>query len=160
MEGAVVMGCDEPLARGGGAVERVGVVWFGANRACWRAFRHGQVCYWRAGGRRGCHGVVTSGAKHGGTEGDTLRRFLQISGRGGTAGTGKHGLTLTGGQVVAGSNPVSPTKEVAGERRFRSPPASPFVVPGGGMYSNPIHIPSVPMRPSTAARAVSSEVCP
>ena len=24
---AVVMGCDEPLARGGGAVERVGAVW-------------------------------------------------------------------------------------------------------------------------------------
>ena len=34
---AVVMGCDEPLARG--VVERVGAVWFGANRAGWRAFR-------------------------------------------------------------------------------------------------------------------------
>ena len=29
---AVVTVCDEPLARGGGAVERVGAVWFGANR--------------------------------------------------------------------------------------------------------------------------------
>ena len=35
-------------------------------------------------GSGGCHGVVTSGAKHGGTEADALRRFLQISGRGGT----------------------------------------------------------------------------
>jgi hypothetical protein len=39
MEGDVVTGCDEPLARGGGAVERVGPDWFGANRAGRRAFR-------------------------------------------------------------------------------------------------------------------------
>ena len=31
---------------------------------------------------------VTSGAKHGGTEGDTLRRFLQVGGRGGTGWDG------------------------------------------------------------------------
>ena len=36
----------------------------------------------------GCHGVVTSGAKHGGTQGDTLRRFLQVGGRGGTGWDG------------------------------------------------------------------------
>ena len=36
-------------------------------------------------GGGGCHGVVTSGAKHGGTQGDTLRRFLQVGGRGGTS---------------------------------------------------------------------------
>jgi len=41
---------------------------------------------WRASA--GCHGVVTSGAKHGGTEGDTLRRFLQVGGRGGTCWAG------------------------------------------------------------------------
>jgi hypothetical protein len=39
-------------------------------------------------GSGGCHGVVTSGAKHGGTEADALRRFLQISGRGGTGWDG------------------------------------------------------------------------
>jgi len=39
-------------------------------------------------GSGGCHGVVTSGAKHGGTEGDTLGRFLQVSGRGGTGWDG------------------------------------------------------------------------
>ena len=39
-------------------------------------------------GRRRCHGVVTSGAKHGGTQGDTLRRFLQVGGRGGTSWDG------------------------------------------------------------------------
>ena len=38
MDGGVVMGCGEPLARGGGAVARVGAVWFGANRAGRRAF--------------------------------------------------------------------------------------------------------------------------
>ena len=84
----VVMGCDEPLARGGGAAERVGAVWFGANRVCRRAFRDAQVCCWWAGGRRRCHELVTSGAKHGGTEGDTLRRFLQVGGRGGTGWDG------------------------------------------------------------------------
>ena len=84
----VVMGCDEPLARGGGAVARVGAVWFGAHRACRQAFRDAGVCWWWPGGRRRCHGVVTSGAKHGGTEGDTLRRFLQFSGRGGTGWDG------------------------------------------------------------------------
>src|SRR4029077_7666915 len=31
-------------------------------------------------GSGGCDGVVTSGAKHGGTEGDTLRRFPQVGG--------------------------------------------------------------------------------
>jgi hypothetical protein len=31
-------------------------------------------------GSGGCDGVVTGGAKHGGTEGDTLRRFLQVGG--------------------------------------------------------------------------------
>jgi hypothetical protein len=49
MEDAVVMGCDEPLARGGVAVERVGADWFGAIRACRRAFRDAQVCCWWAG---------------------------------------------------------------------------------------------------------------
>jgi hypothetical protein len=39
-------------------------------------------------GRGGCHTLVTSGAKHGGTEGDTLRRFLQVGGRGGTGWDG------------------------------------------------------------------------
>jgi hypothetical protein len=71
-------------------------------------------------GLRRCHGVVTSGAKHGGTEGDTLRRFVQVSGRGGTIWDGKHGFSLTGGQVAAGSNLVSPTGEQAGKRRFEA----------------------------------------
>ena len=56
---AVVMGCDEPLARGGGAGHTIGAVWFGANRACRRAFRDAQVCCWWAGGprrlSRSCH---------------------------------------------------------------------------------------------------------
>ena len=86
---AVVTGCDEPLARGGGAVARVGAVRFGAHRVCRRAFRDAQVCCGWAGGLRGCHGVVTSGAKHGGTEADTLRRFLQVGGRGGTSWGGR-----------------------------------------------------------------------
>ena len=56
---AVVMGCDEPLARGGGAMHTIGAVWFGANRACRRAFRDAQVCCWWGGGprtlSRACH---------------------------------------------------------------------------------------------------------
>ena len=44
MEGGVVMGCDEPLTRGGGVVARVGAVWFGANRLCRWAFRGARVC--------------------------------------------------------------------------------------------------------------------
>jgi hypothetical protein len=46
----VVMGCYERPARGGGAVERVGAVGFGAIRSCSRAFRDAQVCCWWAGG--------------------------------------------------------------------------------------------------------------
>src|SRR4051812_14067608 len=88
MEGGVVMGCDEPLARGGGVVERAGADWFGANRACRQAFRDAQVCCWWPGGLRCCHGVVTSGAKHAGTEGDSLRRFLQVGGMRGTSWDG------------------------------------------------------------------------
>ncbi len=94
---------------GGGARHTIRAVLFGANRVCRRAFRDAQDCCWSAGGLRGCHGVVTSGAKHGGAEADTLRRFCMSAGREGRAGTGEHGFTLTGGQVVAGSNPVSPT---------------------------------------------------
>jgi hypothetical protein len=87
MEG-VVMGCREPEPRGSGAVAGVGAGWFGAHRLCRRAFRGGQVCWCWAGGRRRCHGVVTSGAKHGGTQGDTLRRFVPVGGRGGTGWDG------------------------------------------------------------------------
>ncbi|MGB8756664.1 MAG: hypothetical protein WCD26_13685, partial [Pseudolabrys sp.] len=36
----------------------------------------------------GCHTLVTIGAKHGGTEADTLRRFLHVSGKGGTSWDG------------------------------------------------------------------------
>jgi hypothetical protein len=39
-------------------------------------------------GRGGCHTVVTSDAKHGGTQGDALRRFLQVGGRGETGWDG------------------------------------------------------------------------
>ena len=49
---AVVTVCDEPLARGGGAVARVGPVWFGAHRLCRRAFRDASgllVVGWRGG---------------------------------------------------------------------------------------------------------------
>ena len=83
---AVVTVCDEPLARGGGARHTIRAVWFGANGVCRRAFRDGQVCCWSAGGLRGCHGVVTSGAKHGG--GRYVRRFLHVSGKGGTGWDG------------------------------------------------------------------------
>ena len=41
---AVVRGCDEPLARGGGAVARVGAVRCGVSRFCRQAFRDAQVC--------------------------------------------------------------------------------------------------------------------
>jgi hypothetical protein len=84
----VVMRCHEPLARGSGARHTIRAVWFGANRACRQAFRDAQGCYGWAGGLRRCHGVVTSGAKHGGTEADALRRFLQV---GEMVGTGWDG---------------------------------------------------------------------
>jgi hypothetical protein len=128
---AVVMDCDEPRVRGGGGSSEG---WRGllcADRACRWAFRDGQVCCWWAGGRRRCHGVVTSGAKHGGTEADTLRRFLHVGGREGRAGTGEHGLSLTGGQVVAGSNPVSPTRVLAGRRLICGPQRSESGYPRG-----------------------------
>ena len=108
-------GCRDGLRSAAGAR------WWGSGKGLARS---GLVHIGRAGGhfemvrfavcglagRGGCHGVVTSGAKHGGTQGDTLRRFLQVGGGEGRAGTEKHGLSLTGGQVVAGSNPVSPTE--------------------------------------------------
>src|SRR6478672_1999015 len=34
-----LMDCHEPLAEGVGAVHSIGAVWFGAKRACRRAFR-------------------------------------------------------------------------------------------------------------------------
>ena len=41
-----------------------------------------------AGGLRRCHTLVASGAERGGTQGDTLRRFLQVGGIGGTSWDG------------------------------------------------------------------------
>ena len=88
LEGGVLMICDEPLARWWGSGEglaRSGLVHIGfaGGHFEMRRFAVGGL-----GGWRGCHGVVTSGAKHGGTEADALRRFLQISGRGGTGWDG------------------------------------------------------------------------
>jgi hypothetical protein len=82
---AVVMGCDEPLARGGwGSGEGWrGLMWVHIGLAG----GHFEMVGFAGGGlagRGGCHTLVTSGAKHGGTQGDTLRRFLQVGGTGGT----------------------------------------------------------------------------
>ena len=52
---AVVTVCDEPLARGGGAVARVGPVWFGAHRF---AGGHFEMLRFAVGGLAGCE-VVT-----------------------------------------------------------------------------------------------------
>ena len=79
----VVMLCDEPLAVVGQS--RSGLVHTGP------AGGHFEMVRFAVGGLAGsggCHGVVTSGAKHGGTQGDTLRRFLQVGGRGGTGWDG------------------------------------------------------------------------
>ena len=64
----VLMGCHEPLAGSGGAVRSIGGVWFGANRGMPAGMsRCSMLCHGWAGGVRGCRGVVTSGAKRGGT---------------------------------------------------------------------------------------------
>jgi hypothetical protein len=82
------MGCDERLARGGGAVARLartGVAHIGL------AGGHFEMRRFAVGGPAGlrrCHTVVTSGAKHGGTEGDVLRRLMQVSGMGETGWDG------------------------------------------------------------------------
>ena len=68
-------------------------------------------------------------------------------------GTPAHTICLPGGQGVAGSNPVSPTREVAGERRFRRNPGPPFPsLPG----RRPATSSDLKPRRSTAVRAVSS----
>ena len=75
----------EPQPRGGGAVHRGwrALVWcrsgLPAGISGWSGFAVGGL----AGGGC-CHTFVTSGAKHGGTQGDTVRRFRQVGGRGGT----------------------------------------------------------------------------
>ena len=85
---AVVTVCDEPLARGGGQWR--GLARSGLVQIELAGGHFGMVRFAVGGlaGSGGCHGVVTSGAKHGGTEGDTLRRFLQVGGRGGTGWDG------------------------------------------------------------------------
>jgi hypothetical protein len=78
----VLMGCHEPLAGSGGAVRSIGGVWFGANRGMPAGMsRCSMLCHGWAGGVRGCRGVVTSGAKRGGTGGDALRRSMHVGGR-------------------------------------------------------------------------------
>ena len=82
------MGCHEPLARvvgQGRGLARSGLVHIGfaGGHFGMRRFAVGGLA-----GRGGCHTLVTSGAKHGGTEGDTLRRLMQVGGRGGTGWDG------------------------------------------------------------------------
>jgi len=47
-------------------------VWFGANRAAGGHFGMRRFAVGGLAGSGGCHAVVTSGAKHGGTQADTL----------------------------------------------------------------------------------------
>ena len=88
MEGAVVMGCDEPLARGGGAVERGwrGLVWCKSGLPAGISRCSGLLLVgWRAATlSRSCHKRRETWWD----EGDTLRRFLQVGGRGGTGWDG------------------------------------------------------------------------
>ena len=104
------MGCDEPLARGGGAVERArgGLVWCKSGLPAGISRWSGLLWVgWRAAE------VVTRLSQV--ARNMVGRRQMRLddccmsAGWEGRAGTGEHGLTLTGGQVVAGSNPVSPT---------------------------------------------------
>jgi hypothetical protein len=76
----VLMGCQEPLAGVlGSALDWRGLVWCepGMPAGISRCFR---LCYGGAGGLRSCRGVVTSGAKRGGTGGDALRRSMHGGG--------------------------------------------------------------------------------
>jgi hypothetical protein len=82
-DGAVVIGCRGPLACGGGqrrGLARSGVV----HIQLARGMSGCRVCCGWAASRRRCHRVVTSGVGHGGTRGDTVRRFLLVGGKGGT----------------------------------------------------------------------------
>jgi hypothetical protein len=58
---------------------------------------------------------------------------LQLSG---CQRVSKHAAPVTGGQVVAGSNPVSPTQVPAGRTTGRRSAAATKVVLPGGMYNN------------------------
>ena len=95
----VLMGCHEPRAGSGGAVRWIGGVWFGAHRGMPAGMsRCSRLCPGWAGGLRGCRGVVSSGAKRGGTGGDALRRALHVGGRRdveGAGGTGLRGLAVS-----------------------------------------------------------------
>jgi len=94
------MGCHAPLAGSGGAVRWIGGVWFGANRGMSAGMsRCSRLCPGWAGGLRGCRGVVTSGAKRGGTGGDALRRSMHVGGSrhvGAAGGTGLRWLAVSG----------------------------------------------------------------
>ena len=84
----VVMGCDEPLAArwwGSGEVWP-GLVWCKSGLPAGISRCAGLL--WVAWRAATLYGVVTSGTKHDGTEGDTLRRFLQVSEMGGTSWDG------------------------------------------------------------------------
>ncbi len=86
-----------------------GLVW--CKPGSWRAFRDAQVCCGWAGGQRrlsrSCHKRRETW-----WDGSRCAETISADQREGRDGLGRvtHGFSLTGGQVVAGSNPVSPTK--------------------------------------------------
>ena len=95
----VLMGCHEPLAGSDGAVRSIGGVWFGANRGMPAGMsRCSMLCHGWAGGVRGCRGVVTSGAKCGGTGGMRCDDDYARRREWGPWGSGWNGLTVTGCQ--------------------------------------------------------------
>jgi hypothetical protein len=81
------MGRDEPrvLAVVGQWLARSGLVHIGLAGGHFGVHRFAVD---ELAGRGGCHTLVTSSARHGGTQGDTLRRLLQVGGRGGTGWDG------------------------------------------------------------------------
>ena len=86
-----------------------GLVW--CKPGSWRAFRDAQVCCGWAGGQRrlsrSCHKRRETW-----WDGSRCAETISADQREGREGLGRvtHGFSLTGGQVVAGSNTVSPTK--------------------------------------------------
>ena len=65
-----------------------------------------------------CHDVVTR-AKRDGIHRDIVGRFPRVDAISGSSGDARNRPRLDwGGQVVAGSNPVSPTNKTARQRRF------------------------------------------
>jgi hypothetical protein len=105
--------------------------------------------------RRRCHNVVTSRCESGGSTGDSKRPFALVRKLRDALQDNENHPMSDWGSSGRRFKSCQPDRDSRRSKPYPCPAVGTKSVRAGGMDSNPVHNPSRPARPSTAARAVS-----